>query len=293
MAGDGAGLAVGAVLAATRAQEQQRSEGAGGADQVDGRRSGEVLHADVDLQPAAAEHPARRDRVDERAEDHGVDDVHAELDALERGAPHDGQRDGAEDELEEPLRLDGGVGEAHDREGLLRITEVAQEEPGVADDMTGRAAEGEGEAHRPVTDRRNGEVGEDLRYDRSRVLAAREADLQEGEARLHEHHEAGGDDHPERVDAHRVGQPLAGCIERVGHGRGWQHQQGQKAQKNGTGHWGTAHGSSWVECASQSVGRRAERLSPGVERSTRRIRHPVEPPRPRGRTMPADSSTAG
>ena len=137
VAGDGPRLAVSAVLAATRAEQQQRGERAGGADQVDRRRAGEVLHADVDLQPATAEHPARGDRVDERAEDDGVDDVDAELDALERRAPHDRQRDGAEDELEEPLRLDGGVREAHDREGLLRIAEVAQEEPGVADDVAG------------------------------------------------------------------------------------------------------------------------------------------------------------
>ena len=66
-----------------------------------------------------------------------------------------------------------------------------------------------------------------------------------------------GDDHPQRVDAHRVGQPLAGCIERIGHGRGWQHQQGREAQTERHGSLGTAHGSSWVECAPQSVGRRA------------------------------------
>ena len=45
--------------------------------------------------------------------------------------------------------------------------------------------------------------------------------------------------------------------------------------------------SSWVECAAQSVGRPPERLSPGVERSSRpsfAIRS--EAPRPRGRTTP-------
>src|SRR5215210_3605658 len=68
------------------------------------------------VEPAAAEDPVRRDRVDEPGEDDRIDDVDAELDALERRAPHDRQRDGAEHELEEPLRLDRRVGEAHDGE---------------------------------------------------------------------------------------------------------------------------------------------------------------------------------
>src|SRR3954454_21384694 len=186
-----AGGAPGAPDQGAGGEQQERGERAGRADQVDGRRAGEVLHAEVALQPAAAEDPARGDRVDQRAEHDRVDDVDAELDALERRAPHDGERDGAEDELEEPLRLDGRVGQAHDREGLQRVAVVAQEEPGVADDVA--RAEREGEADRPVTKGGDGEVGQDLRHYGSRVLAAREADLQEGESGLHEHDEAGGD----------------------------------------------------------------------------------------------------
>ena len=207
------------------AEQQQRREGAGRADEVDRRRAGEVLHADVRLQPAAAEDPARGDRVDQRAEDDRVDDVDAELDALERRAPHDGQRDGAEDELEEPLRLDRRVRQAHDREGRLRIAEVAQEEAVGPDDVPERAAEREREPDRPVQEAGDREVGEDLRDDGARVLAAREADLEEGEAGLHEHHETAGDDHPDRVDADGVGQSLARGIEGVGQGSGRREQQ--------------------------------------------------------------------
>src|SRR5215212_1742791 len=137
------------------------------------------------LQPAAAEHPVRRDRVDEPGEDDGVEEVDAELDPLERGAPNDRERDGAEDELEEPLRLDRRVGEAHDPESLLGIAVVAQEEPVRAEDLA--VAEGEGEADRPVEDRRDLEVREDLGDHRAGFLAAGEADLQQREARLHEH----------------------------------------------------------------------------------------------------------
>ena len=89
-------LAVLAVLALARAEQQQRRERAGGADQVHHRGAGEVLHAEVGLEPAAAEDPVADDRVDQRAEDHRVDQVGAELDALERGAPDDRERDGAE-----------------------------------------------------------------------------------------------------------------------------------------------------------------------------------------------------
>ena len=78
-------------------------------------------------------HPVRGDRVDEAREDDREDDVDAELDPLERRAPHDRQRDGAEDELEEPLRLDRGVGEAHHAERLERVAVAAQEEAVRAD----------------------------------------------------------------------------------------------------------------------------------------------------------------
>ena len=56
------------------AEQQQGREGAAGADQVDGRGAGEVLHPDdrgaqpvAVLQEAAAEHPVGADRVDDRS----------------------------------------------------------------------------------------------------------------------------------------------------------------------------------------------------------------------------------
>ena len=114
--GDRPRLAVGAVLAPARAEQQQRREAAGGADQVDHGRAGEVLHADVHLEPAAAEDPVAQHRVDQRREDHGVDHVGAELDPLERGAPDDRQGDRAEDELEEQQRRRADADDAQQRE---------------------------------------------------------------------------------------------------------------------------------------------------------------------------------
>ncbi len=52
----------------------------------------------------------------------------------------------------------------------------------------------------PERDRSDREVDEDLGDDRADVLAAREADLEHGEACLHEEHHAAGDDDPDRVD---------------------------------------------------------------------------------------------
>ena len=75
----------------------------------------------------------------------------------------------------------------------------ARKKPLRADDLVA-LAERESEADGPEADGRDREVDQDLRDHRARVLAAGEADLQEGEARLHEHHEDAGDQHPHGVD---------------------------------------------------------------------------------------------
>ena len=148
-----------------------------------------------------------RDRVDEGREEDRVDHVDAELDPLERRAPDDRQRDGAERELEQELGLDRRVRQAHDPEGLLWVTVVARKNPCVTDELA--VAEREREADGPVQDRGDREVGEDLRDDGAGVLRAREADLQEREAGLHEDHEAAGDEHPDGVDRRRCPQYAA------------------------------------------------------------------------------------
>ena len=93
-------------------------------------------------------------------------------------------------------------------------------------------AEREGEADGPVGQRGDREVGEDLRDHCAGVLRAREADLQEREARLHEHHEQGRDDDPERVDRHAV-LKLAGHggIRHVRVSHTWQRCAGERCPK--------------------------------------------------------------
>ena len=221
-------------LPLARSEQQQRREAAGRTDQVDGRRTGEVLHAEVGLQPSATEDPVRADRVDQRGEDDRVDDVDAELDALQRGAPDDRQRDRAEGELEEPLRLDRGVGEAQTvgKNAVCGSAEVAQEESGVADDLA--RTEREGEADGPVTNRGDREVDEDLRDDRAGVLSAREADLQERESGLHEDHEDGRDDHTHMLLMPTLSvsdsDTTARCCVRRGKARGRQDERLQRRE---------------------------------------------------------------
>ena len=136
-------LAVRPVLALAGAEQQQRRQRAGGTDEVHRRRAGEVLHAGRQqsrlavLQPSAAEHPVRADRVDDRREHDRVDHVGGVLDPLQRRAPDDRQGHRAEGELEQELRLHRGVRHAHDRQahGLPSgLPAELQEEAVAADD---------------------------------------------------------------------------------------------------------------------------------------------------------------
>ena len=107
--------------------------------------------------------------------------------------------------------------------------EVGEEEPSVVADQAA-GAEGEGEAADPPADGRDREVGEDLRDHGARVLAPGEADLEEREPGLHEHHQTAGDDHPHRVDPDR-GSELSGDrlleVRGVGQRRArYRHQHG-------------------------------------------------------------------
>ena len=142
---------------------------------------------------------------------------------------------GAERELEEPLGLDQGVGQAHDPERLLRIAVRAQEEALRADDVA--VAEREREAAGVVDHRRDGHRDQRLRHQRADVLHARHARLEAEQAGEHEQHEHGRDHDPERVERHGLAQhAVVGGVERVGQGRGRQRQQRRaRACRHGQG----------------------------------------------------------
>src|SRR5207247_6673552 len=144
--------------------------------------------------------PVRGDGVDQREAD-AEREVDPELRALGHRTPDDRERHAGEDDLEQ-IR-----GRARDRgeEGVRRLADGQQrvargKEPVRADDRV-PVAEGDPEADRPVDKRGDAEDEHVLPGDVRRVLHARQARLEEGEAGLHEHHEHGGDDDPDRVDS--------------------------------------------------------------------------------------------
>ena len=103
MPGDRPGLAVSTELADARAKQEQSGERSDRACEVNDGRTGEVHHrlaANVGEQAAAVDAVCDQ-RVDDRAEDRGIDHVRAELDPLERRAPDDRQRDRAEEHPEQ------------------------------------------------------------------------------------------------------------------------------------------------------------------------------------------------
>jgi hypothetical protein len=140
------------VLAAPRTEQEERCQGARRPDQVDHGGAGEVLHADIHLEPAAAEDPVADDRVEQGAEHDRVDHVGAELDPLEGRSPDDCEGDGAERELEEQerRRVDAVRPDERNRvAGLSGRRAEVEEEPGVTPELS-RPTEREREAHRPV-----------------------------------------------------------------------------------------------------------------------------------------------
>src|SRR5215208_1001523 len=184
-------------LADPRAQEQRARQCGKRALVVDHGRAGEVLHPEPE-EPAAAPDPVRGDGVDQ-GERGSEDEVDPELRTLGHRAPDDRQRDAGEDDLEQV------AGRARDgrEEGVRRLADREQRvhrghEAAGADDRVA-VAERDSEADRPVDQRADAEDQHVLARDVRGVLHPRQARLEEGEAGLHEHHEHGRDDDPERV----------------------------------------------------------------------------------------------
>ena len=163
---------------------------------VHDRRAGEVLHAVLEQPAVRRPDPVRDDRVGEREPD-AEGEVDPELRALGHRAPHDRERDAGEHDLEQV------AGAARDlREPVVRLLpdrrQLAdrREEPGRADQRVA-VAEREPEADRPVDERAEREDQHVLAGDVTGVLHPRQARLEEGEPRLHEHHQHRGDDDPD------------------------------------------------------------------------------------------------
>src|SRR5450759_448148 len=188
------------VFADAGTEQEKSGEPGGRTRQVHNRRAGEVLRAEGCHQEAPAEKLVADERIDEGGKRDAEENVDDELRTLEHGPPDDRERYGAEDELEEPFRRRGNRAPGDRRQVELRAGTESRKETAAADegeDATG--SEGDAESDSPVRDRAHAQVGQDLGHYRAHILHPAEADLEHRETGLHEHDEAGGDDHPNRV----------------------------------------------------------------------------------------------
>ena len=210
MAGNGARLAVGSVLAFARSEERGTHGGGDPAGHVHDGASGEVVERGLELvQPAATPLPTHDDRIDDRRDDGAVDHVRLELRAFGHGSRHDRRGGRGERDLkcEEHELVESPVGE----------DTVASEEPAVTTDVlsgTGEVAtECDGVSDGEEQQGSHAEVHQVLHEDVGHVLGAGEAGFDQRETGLHEDHQDRGHQDPhvverglERVDrSDRVG----------------------------------------------------------------------------------------
>ena len=141
----------------------------------------------------------RDDRVEDR-EEGAEDEVDPELRALGHRAPDDRQRDAGEDDLEQVARRARDRREERERRGADREERVRGREEAARPDEAVAVAERDPEADGPVDDRADAEDEHVLAGDVRRVLHPGQPGFEEGEPGLHEHHEHGRDDDPDRVD---------------------------------------------------------------------------------------------
>ena len=190
--------AIGAELADPGPEEERARERGERALVVDDRRAGEVLHAKAVEPTAGVPDPVRDDGVDD-GEDGAEGEVDPELRALCHGAPDDRERDAGENDFEEVAGARRNrAEEAERRRGDPQEGVGTRKEARRADDRV-PVAEGKAEADRPVDERADPEDEDVLAGDVGGVLHPGEAGLEEGESRLHEHHEDRRDDDPDSV----------------------------------------------------------------------------------------------
>ncbi len=191
-------LAVRPEAADAGTEHEDRGERDPAADGMDDGRAREVDETAA-LEPAgrlAAQHaapgPVAEDGIDQHGEDGGRDRIAAKAHAFGDGARDDGGGGRTEGELEEE--------EGHDPGGrLIAACDAVEGEVGRAEKPARADTEHEAEADEPEADARDAEIHHVLDGDVDRVLCANETGFETGEACLHEQHEHGTDQHPDRV----------------------------------------------------------------------------------------------
>ena len=213
MAGDGADLAVGAVLAEARAHDDRAHEAGDAANRVHDAGAGEVdvAVAQPGVTIGEGAHPRVRvpapvhhDGVDEAGDDDGVDEVGRVLRPSGQRPCHDGGGGGGEGELEEPV----GV-------AVARLRQFVEGEVAEPDELVRGVAYavGESPANEPEGDTADTGVDHVLHQDVRRLLRADEARREHGEAGLHEEHKEARDQQPGGVDgADDVGEVVSAVL---------------------------------------------------------------------------------
>ena len=141
-------------------------------------------------EPAAAPSPMSFNGVDEQRYDSAVDDVHGEFGSFCHGSADNRCRGGTEDGLEHQETLYGQVA----------MIEGKVAPVGHADEACAVRSEHETKADEPEQQRAEHEVHEVLEQNVCGVLAAREACLAQGKARLHPENKHGCQQHPYGIE---------------------------------------------------------------------------------------------
>jgi hypothetical protein len=180
--------------------------------------------------PPPAPHPVGVDRIDDGGDDEAVKDERRKSPPLRHGAGGDGGRRVHEHHLEEEHGGDGGsvVGEREKEAARAEEPEVVtgdidhefSRQRRIAPERRHRAdaAHLQTEADRPEAKDADGIDEKIHRHRVGDVLRAREARLDEREARLHEHDQKTGDERPNDVGGYRQIARLLRQIVQCGRG---------------------------------------------------------------------------
>ena len=192
-------LAVRVELPDARSEEDRPGERGQCSLVVNDGRASEVLHPTLEQPAVRRPDPVGHNGVDEREED-AEDEVHPQLRPLCHRSPDDCECNPSKDDLEEVARACGNRREPGERSRADREQVIdARREARAADETRAAVSERESVSDEVVDDGADREDEDVLRGDVPDVLHPREPCLEEREARLHEHHENRGYNHPDRA----------------------------------------------------------------------------------------------
>lgn len=175
------------------ADDEDHAERRGTCVDVDGRATGEVDDAELEEPAARAPDPMGDGEVDDGDPERDEQGPGGELDPVGEGAADQCGGDDGEHQLEDGEDVDG------DRVAVPELGDTDPAEADVvrvpADDGADVGAEGEAESVEHPQDRDDPEADEAHHQHVEGALDADHASVEKGQARGHEHHQGGADEH--------------------------------------------------------------------------------------------------